>query len=207
MAPRLSKGHSLERVKELLEAKKLRAEIRDLNARFKYDSEQRAGEHRPSATLRDHWLPVVISMLGIVSTVVTVAITARTYLDQQDRQYEFDLSHNNQAIDLVNKDLRSKDKQVREGAAILLAAFERHAVPLLLMNLTLPGLEDPDPAIHSLMLIKKNPRVKPRDQVVSPLLDRAEQEFRDRNLNSEQDVIILSHVNKALGRLAEEEKP
>jgi hypothetical protein len=199
---------SPEQTKLELESAKLRAEIRDLNARFPYEDAQRVRERHWTTVFRTNWLPTVLAVVGFVLAVVGfvptflgAGVAVWTYLKQQERQLDSRLSESQSAIDLV-KQLRSQDHADQETAALLLTAFGRDAVPALVMSLTFPTTTDPDPIIRALRLIKTKRNVSPNEDVVDPLLDRAREMVNAAVLDVQADVDVVLHLIRAVGILA-----
>jgi hypothetical protein len=167
--------------KEALEAAKLTEEIKDLKVRYKFRA-----------------LPTIISIVTILATIITAGITACSYIDQERRRYEFELS---ETMIKVVKDLGSREPVERRAAALLLSAFEANAVPVLILSLA-TGPANPD-TVEALRLIKNKKRVNAKTDVVEPLLDRAAEEFKASPLTRVQ---VLTNFTNAVGFLASEDK-
>jgi hypothetical protein len=185
------------------EAEKLQSEKNELDARLVYDQKQRELEEHRFYAWREHWLPALISLVAIASTIATAAIASCSYLDQRGRQFDYNLSK--EAIDLVDK-LASANPDEQANAAFLLSAYERYAVPLLLMHLSSPTTENPESTIRALELIEQKTRVNATRDVIVPLLERAAIEFKEPAFDDSDREKVILHLTMAIGRLGLEDR-
>jgi len=144
--------------KDVLERRKLCAEIELL------ESQHKAGQDR-SARLQI-WIPAIT----VFCTVVTVGIQSCQYLSQQRLLHEVQIDQSLLTLAKGLSDPASKPEE-REQAALLLAAYEGDAIPILLTHLR--TTDDPLPVIESLRLIKDKRRVGSQ-KVSQKLLERAQ---------------------------------
>lgn len=189
-----------------LRMKKLQAEIDEIT--FRIETEKGRIEADQGKIFRiltkgtlKAWaksLPVVVTVLA---GVVAMLIQAGGYLEQWGRKFDFDL--NKEMIDLVVNDLNSDKQKKRESAEILLSAYEKHAIPVLLWNLE--RVDDPDATITSLSLIKAKSKVKPAD-VIDPLIKSAEKIFKIKDATKDKPFQAIDNYILALGTLGKEKK-
>jgi hypothetical protein len=160
--------------KEDLEIEKLQAEVAELQAKTR--------AHTSKLSKFRTWLTVVLGVGSLIGGVTTFYFRSETFLIQQKRRYEFEAP---QQIIVLAEKLGSENSMVRDNAAILLSAFEEHAVPILVSNLRRTDTPDLSRSlIASLKLIMQKQDIKP-DQVLGPLLEETklvfEEEYRRQN--------------------------
>jgi hypothetical protein len=163
--------------KERFEVRKLQAEIAELRR----------------SPLRD--LKFWRDLLGIVAVVFTVVYSSIEFLAQHRAKQRFEVTR--EVIELVEK-LHGPDKEERQSAAILLAAWGEHALPILLRSVDAerhPGFSG---LAQALTIIG---RERP-GSVLDPLRKRARYLF-DSVLSGDKDGVdpLLNHI-VLLGDLA-----
>lgn len=184
-----------------LERRKLGAEIQLLrlqsrSERRKLDREKRA-EKRVDWKI---WIPIGVSLVTLILTVVPVALQLSGYISQQRREYELRLSQ--ELLQLV-QDISDPSKQDRRDTYIyLLSAFEEDAIPVLLDQLHHATAEDRESILRSLAAIQSKKSV-PEGLVTRRLVGESKSAFDSyhSNLRGAANFVV------ALGRLAAEERP
>ncbi len=146
-------------------AQKLDAEIAKIKKETtKLDEEIRAFRRQSTPLWRT--LGLGRDLLGITVVGATLFYGVCNFVQQQEERNKFTVTK--EVIDLVQQ-LRG-DEQGQGNAAILLAAYEERALPVLLNTLT---INDSSGLLRALDLIsQKNPQT-----VISPLRDRAASEI------------------------------
>jgi hypothetical protein len=145
---------------------------------------------------------VAIAGVTVLGGVLAFYVQASDFLMQRERQYELQLDQ--QLVTLVTQ-LNSETELVREGAVLLLSAYEADAIPILLWSLD--RFREPDAIIQSLRLIDDKPSVS-TDQILDPLLASAH-EVLARGLDNAQVSDIRTLVNHimALGEFGRADVP
>lgn len=186
--------------KEELEKKKLQAEIDEIELRIESDQGKIDSERKNA--LKDNirrWTALVMGFITIISGIVAIWINSSTFLAQKKKEYEFNI--NREMIILVQQ-LSSGKKYERDNAAILLSAFEKDAVPILLNNLD--RRDSPEATIESLKLISEKEGVT--NEVLDPLIKRAEEVFDREYRKSDVEYTSIINYVKALEKLGKEKE-
>jgi len=155
--------------KEELEKLKLIAEIKDL---------ERSSESARRNSNRENiksWLTIIISVATIVTAVFTIGTTIDSYVKQKAQSEK--LIVDEKLLKVVEK-LNSDKKEDREYATVLLSAYEKNAIPILLKYLE--WNDEPERLIHLLKNIK---------QKIST------SNFNDMLMNSANEVFQLEIIN------------
>ena len=181
-----SNDPDLARQKLRLEIDKLAAEVRQIEAQLL------AGKD---------WVATLKRKFGVIAVILTVGVGGWglytgiwTFLDQRERQYEFNVSK--ELIEL-SRQLASDDRIERANAAILLSAFEVDAIPILVENLSVTDKEGLHTDIRkslALIMKKNNVRKKP-GRVLQPLARQMEAVFDEQVRQPRPSVnAILNYV-------------
>lgn len=145
--------------KKELEKQKIEAEIKEIEFKIL------TGKKAKLSEFLKNWTTIGIAAISII----TGFYTLWENLSQRKKEYDFKL---NKEIITLSEQLNSKDKYIRENAAILLSAYEKDAVPLLLKSLE--RFEKPESIIYSLKLIKEKEETK---VILNPLIEIAKEIF------------------------------
>jgi hypothetical protein len=189
--------------KEHLEKQKLQAEIDEIKFRIKANKDQLESDKKkifrmiPLSTLKTMSRSIPIA-LTILTGIVAIWIQFNQYLDKKEKEYEFSL--NQVMVGLVAK-LNSKDLAEREDATILLSAYEKNAIPILLWNLK--TTETPESTIQSLKLIGEKESLK-KDKVLDQLLESAKNVFDKLKGGHNINIQSITNYIMALGELGEQ---
>ena len=183
-----------------IKKKKLQAEIREID--FKIKAEQNRIESEKEGSLREDlkgWMGIITPIASLSIAVISVW----SFLDQRQKEYEFNI--NKEMIALVNQ-MSDSTKIKSEHAAVLLSSFEKGAVPILLTNLE--STENRQAVIESLTWIKSKKNVDEVEDVIQPLLNRAEKIIH-RELSKPPETLnrrpILNYLF-AIGELCQDRK-
>jgi hypothetical protein len=174
-----------------LENRKLAAEIADLER-----------PHRSSLPDRlKGWTALLIAVLTIGGSAFGLYKGVDGYLDQRRREYEFTV--NKEIIQLTSQ-LGSHKPIERTNAALLLAGFEKDAVPILVTNLR--DTDHPGTAhdvVHALGLVLEKEKYADRPEVVlDPLLEQTVEAFRDGLARPDAGIDGMMNYLRALNVLA-----
>lgn len=188
-----SNDYDLGQQKLRLEIKKLAAEVKQIEARLRSE--------RDRAAKLKQYLGILIAIVTLGAGGWGLYTGASTFLDQRERQYEVTVSK--ELIEL-SRQLASEDRIVRANAAILLSAFEVHAIPILVENLSVTdkaGLHDD--IRNSLALIMKKKRLaETPDLVLIPLKDQMVFVFEEQARRLEPSLEVILNYVETLAVLA-----
>ena len=191
--------------KEELEKRKLRAEIDEIVQRKAFEKRRIESEEKkvfriiPRGALKSLLISIPI-VITILSGIVAIWIEVSGFLDRKEKEYAFTLNDN--MIKLV-KQLNCKNPDEREYAAILLSAYEKDAIPILLWNLE--RTDAPNATIKSLSLIKEKTKIE-TDKVLNPLLNSARVVFNRECHKPKMNIRPIRNYIMALGELGTEKK-
>jgi len=166
--------------KEELEKQKLQAEIEEIKLKIEQGKKRLDFERKD--TSKEHfrsWATIIISIVTIAVGGATIGEKVNTFFSQSTQTERVKI--NKDMIGLV-KELKSNDKDERQNAALLLSAYEKEAVPVLLKNLESSDQSESISIIESLKLIKVKLGAKNKD-VLTALMEKAEAVFRDEKKN------------------------
>lgn len=188
-----SNDHDLGQQKLRLEIEKLAAEVKQIEAQLRPKQDR-------AAKLKQY-IGVLVVIVTLFAGGWGLYTGASTFLDQRERQYEFNVSK--ELIEL-SRQLASEDRIMSANAAILLSAFEVHAVPILVENLSVTDNESFHANIRdSLALIMKKKRiVEDPDLVLLPVTDEMEFVFEEQARRPGPSLDVILNYVQTLAVLA-----
>lgn len=177
--------------KEVLERRKLKAELEELKVR--------TDTQRSARLTLQTWVGVLGGLLAVATGIFAFWRNASNFLDQRRREYEFRVD---QEIIALSRQLTSDKPLERQNAALLLSAFEEDAVPMLVSSLRRTEIPElPTWVIASLQLIINKPRIE-REEILEPLTQSARLALQDEcRSKSSTGESVVNHL-QALQKLA-----
>ena len=188
-----------------LEKQKLRAEIDEIKYKTKRLQDADENDNKrivlsiSKGSLKTFLKPIPI-FVTVISAIFAIYMQSDRFFSQKAKEYEFNL--NKTMIDLV-KDLNGNNPDNREYAAILLSAYEKDSISILLWNLQ--RTKSPQATIQSLRLIKKKQKVD-ADEVLTPLFAAAKEVFDEAYHDPKVNIFAVRNYIMALGELGKENK-
>jgi hypothetical protein len=179
--------------KSLLEVEKLEAELREIQAK--------TAELTSLRVKFKGWINILVIVVALLSGGWGLYEASNKFFDQRERELEFNVS---KEMILLSTQLGSANPTERANAALLLAEFEEHSVPILISNLRVtdkPHLSDH--LIESLKLIMKKERVKKHpEKVLDPLLKQSVLIFDEEILKTSPSIEAMANYLDALSEVA-----
>lgn len=191
----------LKMLKELnLSEQKLKYEIQKTLLEID-EIKNKSSENTKWQNIITNYTTPVASILAAVSVGWALFVGASTYLEQ--RKLAFDIQLTREMIDL-SKQLSSNVDIERNNAAILISAYEEHAVPILVRNLRVTHPTDfADHLIESLSVIMEKERIKLKPEIVlEPLIQQTLTVFAAEHQKTEYSLPMMVNHLTALGSLA-----